>query len=273
MPVAPVMGPLGPVLLRVIICGSEGSGKTFDVLCTAVHIAETETPGTFYWLNTEGTAKINRALCRPEFIDLPNRNLRIFDGGEWDGCMAFRDAVKAQAGPQDFVVVDRISRVKELARDEHLQAKYGMPYSEFLRTKKAKLSRDGDVIYGGLEAPDHMHIGAMWKEFMFPAVINFSGHALLIADVSPLYWERKKEHPDKTILGIFEEFNARPGGDSGLVYWITDVVVKSVYSTDPPDYRMKEARFDNRIRTFAEWTKVENFARQYLHEAAGWRYV
>ena len=276
---------------RILVYGGGGTGKTYDAL-TVAH--RTLGSGQTLWvLDTD-----NSVTTLLEEIDT-FAGLGIAFDGHWDGrgwehddtfpaeedgkvciyhattwdqaCKAVED-IDANAGPQDWVLIDSVSQLWTWVQEWFVKKTHGEDMAEWLVDWRIEQLKDGKA--GNQEAQALLadgawtFINAQWKKHVTELCLNPPCHLFITAEAKALRSDGKDQ---KAVRVMYDAIGAKPEGQWALGHKMKTVLFKDKTRGANPVRRTTTVKDWGREDRMLDEDEIADFAMGYLKNVAGWR--
>lgn len=249
MPLRPPKG-LDPE--KILVYGGYKVGKTSAWLSIAEMYKQTNTPGTFYCIDTDNAMR--RMLWNRE-LD----NVVVYTANEWSEYREAGAKVYANAQAGDWIVVDFIDRAWEEVRNWYLMEINDETPEEYFLRKKKELKAEGK---GGKKSKLSLYDEIDWdivkpeyNSFIKPFVVKTDAHLFFVCEEKDVWKDGKPS--DKT----------KPGGHGGLPFQVHSLVRLDRLARG---YIMNNDVGGDRQREKLVNETYESFALTYLCRIGGW---
>ena len=236
---------------RILAYGGPGAGKTFGWM----QIAKATT-GHFYVIDTDQT--VLPYLESEEFAELEGR-ITYVEPWDWSEYIDFLKEHRSAIKPGDWMVVDMMSEPWNEVQRYFVDQVWGEEEGDFW-LKYAKQVNQND---GGSKTPfdgmvDWQAIKKLYKRFQM-ALLKQPGHLYLATGEKQLH-----HHDSSATKRTYERYGNgfKPDGEKTLGHIVRTVL------------RFTNQRFTtvkDRQREYHQGKKIDNFARDYLRDVAGWK--
>ena len=248
------------VFERILVMGSEGSGKTRDWLDIAKMAQKTGSDAQFYVVDTE--VSVPRMLTGASFSDLANvHDEQVADWNELvQAVRMFREKIR----PQDWLIVDMLSWAWGWVQDEYIEQVYKTTTGEHWTSWAVRESLKGpkDKKSGVLEGDtDWGTINKNYRE-LTSHLMRLQGHVFCTSAVKTIS-DRDSEDTKK----LYGRHGVKPEGQKQTGHLFHTVLIAK--NTGKEEWRVTSVK--DRERALLEGEKVGNFALTYLVKTAGWR--
>lgn len=167
---------------RIYLYGDSGAGKTWAWL-TIAHVADkTGSDAQFFVIDTDQAASL---AIEPgaDFEHLRDR-IHVYDVFEWGEYVAAGKEVRANAGPNDWIIVDMLSNAWELLPSWWIANVFQEDQTDYWATMRrvALGEEDGDKGFGGMKGGvDWQYIKKVYLDFERPLTLGTKAHVLVTA--------------------------------------------------------------------------------------------
>lgn len=248
----PLVPPSGSPREKILVYGDAKRGKTSSWLSIATLYQQTETPGTFWVIDTDDA--MERMLSGRGL-----KNVDVFPARKWAQYREGAERAVSSAETGDWIVVDFIDRAWEKVRDWYLaEINDETPDQYFLRMKKELK----DAGRGGKKNRMSLYDEIDWDvvkpeyaAFIEPLLYDTKAHLFFVCEEKAVWKEGKPT--DKT----------KPGGNTGLPFQVHSVILLDKLKRG---YTMNNVMWGDRERPAVENETYTSFAMQYLVAVAGW---
>jgi len=242
---------------RILLYGGPGTGKTTSWLDIAKFYHLTNTPGTFYILDTDSTTT---RMVQSSYSDLTN--LVIKEAFDWPEYRQYSQEFYRASKSTDWIIIDQISSawttLQRYFTDEVFHQQMG---DYFMQIRKAMAA--GDKQLRAFEGwTDWQVINAMYLDFIQPLILRPRCNLLTTA-IAEAVNDDKDEKSSKALFGTF---GFKPGGQKHLGYQFHTVLLLSY----DPVHKWTMQTPKDRERTLLSGASNASFTRDYLMKVAGW---
>lgn len=203
---------------RILVTGIFGSGKSETWVQTAAAYRDTDTPGTFYVVNTDVAGTIER--CNERWPAWES-NIQFVNVDDWDSLAQATNLYAQIATKDDWIIVDSADKAWTWIRDL---------YDYKAAEAKGTLPAAGDW-FGVIEEVDDRGkwdpINAAYGRWILPLIQKCPAHILMTAPAQMLKVPTGKEKEwvdDKALRVEFGKFGVRPAGQKHLSYQLHTVL-------------------------------------------------
>lgn len=244
----------------ILMFGVYGSGKSEGWASIGEMYRTTDTPGHFHVISTEWERAHQIAEgCTTDFF----ANSTIYEVGDFDELMTVSEQVKADATPEDWLIVDSITPTLEWSRNVWFRDNQGgSRYRDFVNSG-AKMT----------EVPSHAwgQMKTIYGDWIQPYVLRFPGHVYCTAQADAVSTEGA--WADKGAMkNMFGRVGLKPLGDKHY----NPYLLASVLLTGNPskgEYVITTVK-DRKGRDYLTNEPVAplpfGFVTSYLTSVAGW---
>lgn len=258
----PFTPPIGSPPESILGYGEAKVGKSSAHLSIAEMYLRTNTPGTFYIIDTDNA--MDRMLFSKGLKKEQGGNVEVLKAIGWEQYREASDKAVALAEPGDWIVVDFVDRAWTAVRnwyfDEFLEE---APEQYFIRKKKELVGagkggrRNRMALY---EDIDWDVVNPEYNAFIQPLIgihpkVNNKGHLFMVCEEKDV-WKDGKPSGD-----------TKPGGQGGLPYQVHSVIR---FDKLARGRIMNNTTYGDRERPELKNEVYESFALSYLGKAAGW---
>lgn len=260
---------------RILAFGAPGTGKTTDALTIARMLPDV----TFHWIDTDDsldrlleTEFADLGVCREngEDTDEPG-NISVWRVEDWDEQVdayvqifgVKQKNIAPSVEPDDWVVIDNGSLPWDAVQDWAAQQIYGQTREERTEArgderrgdKSNLLVFDGEMDYGG-------KINPQYRQYLGRHLTRPPCHLFVTADMAEL----DDRNRDKQLRGLYGSWGVMPRGQKRLGSSMQTVLLKEQRGKKYVTTTVK----DRGREQFAN-DEVEDFAKEYLRNIAGWK--
>ena len=239
-----------------MLIGPWGAGKSTAWAKINDWLRRTESPGKLYVVDTDRAA----ARVAP---DLPDDQVR--EVYEWDEYLEAVTHFRSIATPDDFLVVDLISKAWDEVQAYYVEEAFGKKASSFFLEAK-KGGQDGSPLSGAYGS-NWQVINKLYNDFITP-VFRFPGHVLACSPADPVSQpDRQGKGGDSAeILDAFGRFGVKPAGQKMLGFQFLTVLLMNA----PRQGHYTYTTIKDVNRPAQQNHPVTDFVMDYLKEVAGW---
>lgn len=235
---------------RILLIGGWGVGKS----TAAVAVAKM-TEGQMYVIDTTYEADRNFGDVKAEIHHVET----------WDEYMFSARMVRQEATSDDWLVVDRIDPVWDMAQAGFSEKAFGKNIEDyFVEAKKDKSGHPFSGEYG----INWSVIKRMYGAFM-TEVMRFPGHVLVTSKAEAVQQPNRDGSGGDSVevRQVFQKFGVKPAGEKNLGFMFHTVLLLN-------EVRQGEWTFTtirDRQREQVSGKKMTNFVTSYLMPLAGWK--
>lgn len=235
---------------RILLIGGWGVGKS----TAAVSIAKM-TESEVYVVDTTYEADRNFGEGMAE----------IHHVEEWDDYMAAVSMIRTVGRVDDWLVVDRIDPVWDMAQAGFSEKAFGKNIEDYF--VEAKKDQKAGHPFSGEYGTNWSVIKRMYGAFM-TEVMRFPGHVLVTAKAEPVQQPNRDGSGGDSVelRQVYQKFGVRPAGEKNLGFMFHTVLLLN-------EVRQGEWTFTtirDRNREQVSGKKMTNFVTSYLMPIAGW---
>lgn len=257
-----VLVPTGNARERLLTYGNEGAGKTFGFFSIMAKM-----PGHVkaYYLDTDDT--VEPYLDGERFSRLASRiEYRVpMDFGE---CLEFLEEAQRSGGEDDWLVVDRVEELWEMAQSEFSDKVFGTDIDEHVLAHRQALhaaqqknpQQRASNPFDGFT--DWTVIKKRHQRAM-RAVRKFPGHVYICAGEKKLIDSMEDSNTTRT----YGKAGWKPAGEKNNGYLVRTVL--RMQGNNPATWRFTTIK--DRERDQADGKSVNDFAIDYLAQIARWK--
>lgn len=258
MPLIPVLNKWGEVRReRLVLFGGPKVGKSDAVLKLANWYRQTDTPGTFYYMDTD--CQLNSITENSQY-DVSNiRPMPIMD---WDSCRKVGAEVYKSAGEGDWIVLDMAHRPNDWVNQWYIETKWGDEFEE----KLMEMKWDGVARFGDnplLEPADYKFINASYDRFFLPLAMKSKAHIICITEKAGVY---KGKGADNEKIRMYDKVGGKPAGHKSLDYQLSTILHMDKTSFG----RYLTTCGDRSEREMMDNSEYVDLVRSYLVTIGGW---
>ena len=262
---------------RILVYGSFKTGKTFNWIDIAELYHQTETPGTFYVIDTDfGVSKMLDEGY--EHLEESGR-LKVYTPLEFAEILDASKEIYRSAKKGDWIVIDMLNYLWGEAQDYYIRNVFGEdPSNYFLQMRKevkAKGNKDARA-YGGQEGTDWGFITKIYNQAEYPLTMKSAANVFSVAE------ERKIDADRGDSKEKVKQFKGTGGmapvGQKGIGHR-HDTLLRM---TKRANGQRQLTMAGDRGRENSVWeergSKIINideppeaFAKRYLVDVAGWK--
>lgn len=237
---------------RILLIGGWGVGKS----TAAVSIAKMA-ESTMYVVDTTYEADRNFGAMD---------NVVVYHVEEWDQYITGVKAIRLGAKADDWLVVDRIDPVWDMAQAGFSEKAFGKNIEDYF--VEAKKDEKAGHPFSGEYGVNWSVIKRMYGAFM-TEVMRFPGHVLVTAKAEVVQQPNRDGSggDSQEVRQVFSKFGVKPGGEKNLGFMFHTVLLLS-------EVRQSEWTFTtirDRNREQVSGRQMRNFVTSYLMPIAGWK--
>jgi hypothetical protein len=249
---------------RFCIFGEGGSGKSSAVLSMARYM-----PTHHFWVNDTDVSFAYDRLLATEYGDVEETgNITILQSTDWEEFTENTAHIEKDADKRnDVLVVDNGTFPWQWVQDHHTNVMYGKDYDIFAVDLKKQHAGDNKAYMAAIA--DGMQWPIVNKKFhkgFYRPFHKWSGHAVIVCQSKAVGRDEK----DADIITQFKVHGAMPAGQKELPF----VMATNVLMLDRGRVAGKQtwamSTTKDRGRAKVEKMVVDEFARDYLVDVAGW---
>ena len=249
---------------RILAFGEGGAGKSSMVLSMARYM-----PDKQFWVNDTDVSFAYDRLLATEYPDVDETgNVHVLLSTDWDEFTENMAQIDKDADSRnDVLVVDNGTFPWQWVQDHHVQAQYGLDYDSFLAQLKKEHKDDNKAYMAALA--DGMQWTIINKKFhkgFYRPFHKWGSHAVIVAQSKAV---GKRDNDE--IVTQFKVHGAQPAGQKELPF----VIATNILFLDRgiragvPVWAISTTK--DRGRGKVDKMEVEDFARDYLVDIAGWK--
>lgn len=201
---------------RILIFGGPKTGKSEMVLQLAEWYQATDTPGSFYYIDTDG----HLDSMEEESLHCDLNNIVPFEVFGWEDVFKAGLEIHSKAQEGDWIVIDMAHRPAEWVEEWYLKCKYG---TDNLAAKYAELKWEGEEGstkkgFGDnpLLAPnDFKPLNAAYHSFFNPLSLDNRAHIICLTEKNGIY---KGPGADAEKTRTYEKVGGKPAGHKSIDY-------------------------------------------------------
>ena len=246
---------------RILAIGMWGSGKTNCWVNIARWYRTTETPGTFYVLDTDNTS-----LRSLEADDDWEKNVVRVDIHEWNALTSQTGKFFQDATVDDWLIVDSIDKPWTMVQDHYVEEMFGKDADVFFLDQR-KANQAGHPLasdYGS----NWTVINKLYSKWM-GQVIRWPGHVFACSPSQPVQEPNAsgKGGDSREIRETFGRYGVKPSGQKSLAFQVHTVLLMQSPSRD----EWKITSVKDRSRELLVGAPNLDFVVSYLLPVANWR--
>lgn len=242
---------------RILAMGSYGAGKTNSWINVAGWHKKRKEPGKFYVIDTDHTTERSmEGLELPATVWIPN---------EWPEYGAIKKQILSLAKPDDWLVIDTVDRVWDMAQEGFSEQVFGKEIDEwFLEFRKS--NKSGNAFQGDYGI-NWQVINRMYHGFM-GLVTRFPGHVFCCTPADPIQQPNRSGEGGDSVetRNLYGRYGFKPRGQKQLGHLFHTVLLLSDLNGS---WRMTTVKDRNRDRVLNE--PVKDFGVEYLVKIGGWQ--
>ncbi len=262
----------GRIPERMLMFGSEGSGKTHNWLTIADMCANIGSDQQFYVADTDFA--VPRSMSN-RFSHLTNVN--VTDVTDFKQYVLWAQSLKETVTPGDFVIADMGGHAYHFAQEHYFESKYGMSRSE---VEWERLFDRADDDRGPLVEPeDWINIrngfNNLWNRMIIRDIVVARGASLFAtAETKDILKHFDGQAKDKTVWLTYKDLGFKPDAHKTLLHKSQTVAMcrrlNNGFWLNPVKDRERPGKTVDELLTHL---KVEDFAIDFLMGRAGWEIV
>lgn len=246
---------------RFCFFGEGGSGKSTAVLSMARYM-----PTVKFWVNDTDVSFAYDRLLATEFQDVDETgNVVVLQSTDWAEFTENMDRISADADRRaDVLVVDNGTFTWQWVQDHHIQAQYGIDQDEFLAQLKREYPDDMKGYSAALT--DNMQWPIINKKYhrgFYRHFHKWASHAIIVTQSKAI----SKTEKDDDIITQFKVHGAQPAGQKDTAF----VMATNILFLDRGKGKWAISTTKDRGRTKVDKMEMDEFARDYLVDIAGWK--
>jgi hypothetical protein len=199
----------------------------------------------------------------------PGINVEVHQLYDWHDYEAFLKHVLANAGPDDWVIIDFIGSAWSAVQQAYVEEVFHQDLaSYFLQTRKemAKGDRTLSAFDGWV---DWSVINPMYNRWVRPLLFKGKYHVYATAQADMLSSDRKPTE-DTNTRSLLLPYGYKPKGQKDLLYQFHTVLLTG-YEQRAGTYMVNTIK--DRERAVLSAHVITSFTMKYLVEVAGWKLV
>lgn len=251
---------------RILCFGTGGTGKSTGIL----EIARLCPDDTFYVADSE-ISNYDRLLATA-FTDV--ENVEVTPCTEWQEWVDFVAKTNAAMSRDDWMVIDMITPLWDAVQGWFIDKVHGSDIEDFFIEKRIAQQKVRDSAKKGDDAANKRGFSAINGEDGDWQVINkqiFRLYNDMMKCPGHWYWTAEQDkiskEDDKEVKAAYGAYGIKPKGQKKMPH----VPMTSIWLTKSRVGAWAMTTIKDRGRTEVEDEPVENFARDYLMEIAGWK--
>lgn len=264
------MRPATPRRERILVYGGAGTSKTRSWMTIADMYRKTNTPGTFYHVDTDEAYWANIE----EFPELAEAGIIVTNfTPEWDDLVEVTTEYKAKAGPNDWVVGDLFDKGWEYVQEAFSNKVYGKSKAEYFLEKRMKMEESKKKnqpvnLEGFIDWPT---VKAMHNDWVNDIMFRHKAHVYLATTQKPVNrGSGGMKGDDKDTVDTFGHLGSKPGGEKNIGPHSPNTVLR--FARRGSDEWVMDTAKDRGAREDMMTVKNNNFALDYLlhPQRGGW---
>lgn len=237
---------------KIMLIGASGTGKTYAHLCIARSLPDVD----FYVIDTDDS--LGRSL--QEFDGLSNVHSRLVYG--WEELTEATDWVKEEAGPDDWIVIDRVDMPWEWVRDYYAREVYGQDPADYIMKRRQQMDADRPMSVGEFGQGDWVTIKRLHNDsWLRPLIYQVDAHLLTTTRPKPIY-----DEVDQETDMLFSSLGVLPGGEKRLPHYFHTIMLLQ-RTRAGREWRVTTVKDRGREEFIDQ--KLTDFGRQYIRRLAG----
>lgn len=237
---------------KILVYGSEGTGKTTSWLNIAKWYEATESDGQFYVIDTD-RAVLHMLESSNQY---PTDRIHVREAYEWQDYEEALREFHPLLRQHDWLVVDFAGQAWEAVQDWYVSKFYDPDPVNFW-VQQREMNKKG--LEGWVDWPTINKVYGGWvKDLCFP---RQRYQLFLTAQAAPI----SDTDPAKT-KALYSRFGSRPKSQKNLGYQVHTVLYQSAIRPG----EVKASTVKDRERTPLEAAPIAEFAVDYLVGVAGW---
>ena len=233
--------------------GGFKAGKTTSWLDIASWYQRTETPGTFFVVDTDMTVE----RSSESYEDIHER-LVVEESQDWPSAKLAIVKFKTEATEADWLIVDSIDFLWEAVQDWYVEQAFGETSDEFFLDYKRQ-GKEGHPLADGFG----MNWNVIKKQYnpVLQTIRRFPGHVLVCTPAKSTAQDK-----DANVQRVFGKYGVKPEGEKRLGFHFHTVLLLLNNAKD--DYRITTV--GDRARKELSNERLSSFTMTYLKGTAGW---
>jgi len=246
---------------RILLFGQEGTGKTSAVLSLARRLPDAH----FHIIDTDYSSSYGRMIAT-EYIDVGengNTTLHVVGPWDWPKLLSTVKEVQRSIEPGDWMVVDSMTPSWQSVRDHYTEQVHGTSIDDYLldiRIQREKAGKKG----ANLEAFDGWTDWSVINSMYFPLyrfITQHPGHLVITAEA-----DRLGDNDGKGMRDVYGPHGFKPAGQKKIGF-LTQTVLLTKKNRD--GFLLSTVK--DRGRVDLDEVELDDFAKQYLQQTAGWK--
>lgn len=242
---------------RILLMGGWGTGKSTAAVDIITMARKTHSDAIMYVVDT--TYEAARNFHEVEGVE-------IYHVETWDEYLAAIKEIRGKGRPQDWLVVDRIDVVWDMAQAGYSEAAFGKEIDEWF----VQFRKDGGAghAFSGDYGTHWGTIKRMYGAFV-TELMRFPGHAVVMAKAEPVMEPNRegKGGDSSEVRGVYGKYGVRPGGEKNLGF----LFHTTLWLNEPRKGEWTFTTIRDRGRVQVVNKKMEGFTVSYLVGVAGWK--
>ena len=261
---------------RIMSVGAAGMGKSRDFYSIALMALRTKSDAVFYVIDTDESAGAN--LTESAFADLLDddyqpKNIDITVAEDWLSLRAAMVDISKEMRPQDWVMIDMLTPAWTWAQEYFTDQIFHQDMDEYMlairkQMQDARTKEEEKAVgmkRGGFEGfKDWQFINQVYSVLQV-LMLRCPGNLYVTSEVKAL---RSGDADDET-KALFGPHGVQPVGQKATPHKMQTIIWKRQFTPGVWDV----TTIKDRGRELMESKVIEDFARQYLMEVAGWRLI
>lgn len=205
---------------RILVFGGPKVGKSDMVMRLAELYEQTNTPGQFYYIDTDG--HLDSIEADGQYADLAN--IIPYEVYGWERLFDAGKEIESKAGEGDWIVLDMAHRAAEWVEEWYLKCKYG---TDNLAAKYAELKWEGQESDGSVKESkgfgdnpligqrDYKPMNAAYNSFFNPLALESRAHIICLTEKAGVY---KGPGADAEKIRTYDKIGGKPKGHNSIDY-------------------------------------------------------
>lgn len=255
--------PKGKPRERILGYGGSGAGKSKAILDIAQAYLDSGLDGNFYFLDTDYA--IDRMLYEgyPELAESGRVKITVpYEG--WTDYTKFADMLKRKVKQEDWVVVDLMDVSWEEAQNHYSNEVYGEDKGVYFVAKRKDMKKpEKENLFEGFT--DWNVIKPLYEGFSKRIFYSHRGNTYVTAGAAAV--ARGGTFGDaKETISTFGHVGLKPTGNKRLMHNLHTAIL---FTQDTKGWKITTAK--DREREMVKNMELDNFAKDYLYDIAGWK--
>jgi len=269
------LNPPYPVIVdreRICLMGSSGSGKTRSWLSIAEMARKTRSDARFYVVDTDEAAHTMMWRGFPKLFEAGTVEVEV--ATDYREVYAALEKFLKVVKPGDWLIVDLMSKLWEMAQDFYVEEVYGEDKASFFLAKRqdmqeaSKKNKNFQPFEGWLDWPV---IKAQYTKLSNMAFLKHRGNVLVCTGAQPLNRGGMGGAGDpKDIIETFAHIGARPEGEKRMAHSLHTVMFMQQVSDSTWRMRTGKDREREYVNGVSLGPNDGQFVKKYLIDIAGW---